>query len=240
VLAQSTSADEPCDATGAAVVVTPTKILAGDPPKFLFSLGDDKNAGAPAKYKRLGATDFYLTPLGAALGSSPARRVLVVADAATPYRLLSEVLYTAGEAGINRWDFAVVRDGHPRSFAVYPPRTFAELGGVKVLVLRDTFEAYVKAPGEGGVSPWKPLASGCERAGTIVAPMRDTAQLDACLASVLRIAGKIVPEVTAPPQVPFGRVLVAIDRVRAGFGDVELTTAEKVVDEESGESGQKR
>jgi hypothetical protein len=35
-------------------------------------------------------------------------------------------------------------------------------------------------------------------------------------------------------------VLLAIDHVRAGFGDVELTTAEKVVDEESGENGQKK
>jgi hypothetical protein len=232
VLPKSTSADEPCDAAGFAVVLTPTKLLAGDPPKVLFTLGENKASGAPAQYKRLGATDFFLTPLGSTLGASPARRMLVIADAATPYRLLTEVLFTAGQTGIGRFDFAVVRDGQPRSFAVYPPRTPAEAaGGVKVLVLRDTFEAYVRPPSLGKAAEattWKPLASGCEHPGSMASPLRDTAQLDACLASILRIAGKIVPQVTAPPEVAFGRVLLAVDRIRAGFGDVELGLAEKV------------
>jgi serine/threonine protein kinase len=235
VLAQSTSADEPCDASGFAVVITPKQLLAGDPPKALFPLGGDHTAGAPAQYKRLGVTDFFLVPLASAIGASPARRLLVIADAATPYRMLSEVLYTASHAGITRWDFAVVRDGHPRSFAVYPPKG-PEANGVamKVITLADTFEAYVGKQGDAGTTTWKPLAAHCEHEGTMVAPMHDAAQLEECLANALQKLGKIVPQVSAPPDLPFGRVLLAVDRVRAGFGDVELAMAEKVEREKAG------
>ncbi len=163
--------------------------------------------------------------------------MLVIADAATPYRLLSEVLYTAGQAGITRWDFAVVRDGHPRSFAVYPSKAPSPATAqMKVVVLRDTFEAYVggtAAQGDAGGTTWQPLATRCDHQGTIVAPLHDTVQLEECLASVLRKLGKIVPQVSAPPEVAFGRVLLAVDRIRAGFGDVDFAMVEPVEPEEA-------
>jgi serine/threonine protein kinase len=228
VLPQSTSADEPCDATGFAVALTPKEVLAGDPPKHLFSVGEDRRTGAPAQVKRLGVTDFFLMPLASALNSSPTRRMLVMADAATPYRLLSEVLYTAGQTGITRWDFAVARDGHPRSFSVYPPRSADGKGPqMKIVVQRDWFEAYGGVHGDAGVT-WKPLGARCDHESAMVTPMHETAQLEECLATVQRKLGKIVPQVSAPPEVAFGRMLLAVDRIRTGFGDVELAPVELV------------
>jgi serine/threonine protein kinase len=233
VLAQSTSADEPSDATGFAVVVSPKQVIAGDPPKPLFSLGTDRTTGAPASVKSLGVTDLTIRPLAAALATSPARRLLVIADAATPYRLLSEILYTSEHAGITRWDFSVVRDNHPRTFAVYPPKPGDPAGpAVKIVVLQDSFEAYLGKGNPAGTADWQPLASRCETPSRVVASIRDNAGLEECLANLLQKAGKIVPKVSAGADVPFGRVLLAIDRVRAGFGDVELAMAEKMVKDE--------
>jgi serine/threonine protein kinase len=238
VLPQSTSAEEPVDTTGFAVALAPKQVLAGDPPKYLFSLGDDRRTGAPAQVKRLGVTDFFLTPLAAALSSSPARRMLIMADASTPYRLLSEVLFTAGQTGINRWDFAVARDGHPRSFSVYPPRGGTDGKGpqMKIVVLRDWFEAYGGIQADAGVT-WKALGARCDHDSPVVTPMHDIAQLEECLATVQRKLGKTVPLVSAPPDVSFGRMLVAIDRIRAGFGDVELAPVEPIAQQEEAKVG---
>jgi hypothetical protein len=234
VLAQSTSADEPSDATGFAVVVSPKQVVAGDPPKPLFALGTDKTTGAPASVKSLGVTDFTLRPLAQALATSPARRLLVMADAATPYRLLSEILYTSEHAGITRWDFAVVRDNHPRTFAVYPAKPAdPNSPAVKIVVLKDTFEAYLGKGNPADPADWQPLASRCETPSRVVASIRDSAGLEECLANLLQKSGKIVPKVSAGADVPFGRVLLAVDRVRLGFGDVELAMAEKMVKDEA-------
>jgi hypothetical protein len=161
--------------------------------------------------------------------------MLVMPDTGAPYRLLSEVLFTAGQAGITRWDFAVARDGHPRSFAVYPPRSPDAKGPLlKVVVLRDTFEAYGGGAGDAGVS-WRALSARCDHDSPVVAPLHEVAQLDECLASVLAKVGKgkIVPQVSAPPDVAFGRMLLAIDRIRTGFGDVELAPVEPLVEEQA-------
>jgi hypothetical protein len=76
-----------------------------------------------ASAKRDGADGYFITPLHAALVEAAAleRRVaqrnpdrpfdgaaLVVADRAVPFRLLTEVLYTAGQAEYGRFEFAVM------------------------------------------------------------------------------------------------------------------------------------
>jgi len=68
--------------------------------------------------KRDGADGYFITPLHAALveAAAASRRlkhgfdgaVLIVADRNVPFRLLSEVLYTAGQAEFGRFEFAVV------------------------------------------------------------------------------------------------------------------------------------
>lgn len=68
--------------------------------------------------KRDGVDGYFITPLHAALveAAAAARRLdrgfdgtaLIVADRDVPFRLLSEVLYTAGQAEFGRFEFAVV------------------------------------------------------------------------------------------------------------------------------------
>jgi biopolymer transport protein ExbD len=71
-----------------------------------------------ASAKRDGSDGYFITPLHAALveAAAAARRidprfdgtVVIVADRDVPFRLLSEVLYTAGQAEFGRFEFAVV------------------------------------------------------------------------------------------------------------------------------------
>jgi biopolymer transport protein ExbD len=113
-LAQSLAPPDPVD-SGVVVVVSKSQILVGDDPHPVVVLpGREQLAqsGVDTRYKRNGANDLYILPLGNALAqarlvdkavresrgeAAPTSEAMLVVDASTPYRLLLEVLYTLGQ-----------------------------------------------------------------------------------------------------------------------------------------------
>jgi hypothetical protein len=91
-----------------------------------------------------------------------------------------------------------------------------------VVALADRFEAYIGQAGDAGKTVWAPLAGKCEEAGTSLVPLHDSAQVNDCLATVLRTAGQVSAVVSADADVTYGRVLVAVAALRSTFGNVEF------------------
>jgi hypothetical protein len=95
---------------GVAVLISKSMIFVDDTP--VVSVPIDAILGVEAQYKRSGRRDFYIVPLANALGAwrerdrqvraspgkDPIREAIVIADANTPYRLLTEVLFTLGQS----------------------------------------------------------------------------------------------------------------------------------------------
>lgn len=108
----STLTDKVRPAGMVSVLVTRRHLWVGGDSKpivtFLDGLAALSATGLPARFKRGGANDHYISDLGNGLGYFYQRsKVLhesaalaVIADAATPYSVLSDVLCTA-----ERWDF---------------------------------------------------------------------------------------------------------------------------------------
>jgi biopolymer transport protein ExbD len=113
-LASSLAPPDPAD-SGVVVVVSKSQILVGDDPHPVVLLpGREQLAqgGVDIRYKRNGANDLYIVPLGNALAqarlvdkavresrgeAAATSDAMLVVDATTPYRLLLEVLYTLGQ-----------------------------------------------------------------------------------------------------------------------------------------------
>jgi len=113
---------------GVVIVVSKTQILVGDDPNPIVLLpGPEQLAqsGVDTKYKRSGPNDMYIVPLANALsharetdkairqakGLDPSSsEAVIVADATTPYRLLLEVLFTAGQSEFGKYHL-MVRSG---------------------------------------------------------------------------------------------------------------------------------
>jgi biopolymer transport protein ExbD len=109
---------------GIVVTVSKTEILVGD--QRVLRLPGRRSlasSGAGAAAKRGGPNDLYIVPLGTALDA--ARRTdkllrerrgldasqseaIVIADETTPYRLLSEVLFTLGQREFGRYHLMVL------------------------------------------------------------------------------------------------------------------------------------
>ena len=108
---------------GCVVMVTKTRILVDNEP--VVELPADKTLGVNAKDKRGGPNDLYITPLAnqlqrfrdidkrvrAALGKPLGSEAVVVADDATPYRLLVEVLFTLGQSEFTKFHLMVLQGG---------------------------------------------------------------------------------------------------------------------------------
>jgi tRNA A-37 threonylcarbamoyl transferase component Bud32 len=242
-LPSSESASDPCDTSGMSVVVAPRVLFAGDPPRPLAALSpSDRSTGAPAAYKPPGrADDFLVLPVASALRERRQTRLLVIADAGTPYRLLYEVLFTARHAGYTRWDMLVNREGRPRTFVAYAPRGDAptnEAGPrAKILVVRkDEAEVYVRRDGhdgsvdaaaDGGASAWAPAGTGCEHEAPSPAHLRGRKDLSECLAALRgRLGAGLALSITAAPEAAYADVLVAVDEARAGDGSWEFAAPE--------------
>jgi hypothetical protein len=108
------------------VVISTTQILVGDDPTPVVRLPPRDRlvaSGLDAKYKRGDPNGLLVVPLAAALDRERAARphagdalpieAIVVADAAMPYRLLAEVLFTLGQSGFGNYHL-MVRSGKKR------------------------------------------------------------------------------------------------------------------------------
>ncbi len=110
---------------GLAVNVSKSQIIVGEtvvcpvPP-------DAAQYGIEAKYKRGSRNDFFIVPLGSALqswrdtdkrirmatGRDPSQsEAILIADSSTPYRLLTEVMFTLGQTEFAKFHMMVLQGG---------------------------------------------------------------------------------------------------------------------------------
>ncbi len=110
---------------GVTVTISKSQILVGDEKVLTLPRREAiVQSGAGAMNKRGGADDLYIVPLGAALQS--ARKVdvavmkakgqdpssseaIIIADGATPWRLLIEVVYTLGQSEFGKFHLMVIQ-----------------------------------------------------------------------------------------------------------------------------------
>ncbi len=110
---------------GVVLRISKTQITVGeeaDPVVSYEKLDNLREAGLDAKHKRNGANDLYIVPLATVLNSYRAidkrireakgldastSELIVVADADVPFRVLMEVLYTAGQSEFGKYNLMV-------------------------------------------------------------------------------------------------------------------------------------
>lgn len=111
---------------GLPVIVSKSQIIVGEsvvcpvPP-------DAAEYGTEAKYKRGSRNDYFIVPLGSSLqawrdsdkrirmatGKDPNHsEAILIADSQTPYRLLSEVMYTLGQTEFSKFHMMVLQGGN--------------------------------------------------------------------------------------------------------------------------------
>jgi biopolymer transport protein ExbD len=116
---------------GVVIIVSKSQVLVGDDPNPIVLLpGPEQLAqsGVDTKYKRSGPNDMYIVPLANALAharendkliraakglDTSSSEAVIVADGTMPYRLLLEVLYTAGQSEFGKYHL-MVRSGKKR------------------------------------------------------------------------------------------------------------------------------
>lgn len=110
---------------GLPVLVSRSQIIVGEtvvcpvPP-------DAAQYGIEAKYKRGSRNDYFIVPLGSALqawrdtdkrirmatGRDPSQsEAILIADVSTPYRLLTEIMYTLGQTEFSKFHMMVLQGG---------------------------------------------------------------------------------------------------------------------------------
>jgi biopolymer transport protein ExbD len=110
---------------GLVVMVSKSQIIVGEtvvcpvPP-------DAPQYGIEAKYKRGSRNDYFIVPLGSALqswrdtdkrirmatGKDPSQsEAILIADVSTPYRLLTEVMFTLGQTEFSKFHMMVLQGG---------------------------------------------------------------------------------------------------------------------------------
>lgn len=109
---------------GVAVLISKSAIIVDD--NKVADVPTDATHGVEGKYKRTGPTDLYIVPLANALqswrekdrqirlatGKDPSSsEAIIVADANTPYRLLTEVLFTLGQSEFAKFHLMVLQSG---------------------------------------------------------------------------------------------------------------------------------
>lgn len=124
-LPASVMTGEPAE-EGVLIIVSKTQILVGEESTPVVKLPPREQlaaTGVDAKYKRGGAGDMYIVPLGNSLqnardidkavrvakGLNPnTSEAMVVVDRTTPYRLLIEVLFTLGQSEFGKYHLMVM------------------------------------------------------------------------------------------------------------------------------------
>ena len=116
---------------GVVILISKSQILVGDDPNPIVLLPSPEQlaqSGVDTKYKRSGPNDMYIVPLANALAharetdkairqakglDAASSEAVIVADSTTPYRLLLEVLFTAGQSEFGKYHL-MVRSGKKR------------------------------------------------------------------------------------------------------------------------------
>jgi biopolymer transport protein ExbD len=108
---------------GLPVLISKTQIIVGETVVCPVS-PDAAQYGIEAKYKRGSRNDYYVVPLGGALqswrdsdkrirvatGKDPSHsEAILIADVTTPYRLLTEVMYTLGQTEFSKFHMMVLQ-----------------------------------------------------------------------------------------------------------------------------------
>ena len=109
---------------GVAVLISKSSIVVDD--NIVAQVPADATHGVEGKYKRTGPTDLYIVPLANALqswrerdrqvrlatGKDPSTsEAIIIADANTPFRLLTEVLFTLGQSEFAKFHLMVLQSG---------------------------------------------------------------------------------------------------------------------------------
>lgn len=107
---------------GVAVLISKSQIVVDD--NVICPVPADATHGVEGKYKRSGPTDLYIVPLANSLqswrerdrqvrlatGKDPsASEAIIIADSGTPYRLLTEVLFTLGQSEFAKFHLMVLQ-----------------------------------------------------------------------------------------------------------------------------------
>ena len=96
------------------ILVNKTPLLTLDPEAYRIP-GNLKNRGyviAPLLEKLQAEKQKMLVTHKFSAGLEGAKRVAIVADKKTPYRVLTDVLVTCGEAGFNQFKFTIAKGNH--------------------------------------------------------------------------------------------------------------------------------
>ncbi len=193
-------------------------------------------AGLPSEHKRSGPDDLLIAPLRQSLeyarthtGAEPApkaataARFVLVADRATPYRAVVEILFTARQASYEDLRIAVAG---PQGVTAIP------LSSVPIVAEPDPapLRALITADGIALQTSAGAIVSGCERVGSGVAvPNRsgayDWAALGDCLRklkeeSELARTSRIV--LYAMPEIDLQTIVRAMDVARERFGELAV------------------
>lgn len=113
---------EGAEPEGLPIIVSKTQIVVGETPVCSVP-PDAAQYGAEAKNKRGSRNDYFIVDLGNVLQSwhdtdkqirmathkDEHSEAILVADASTPYRLLTEVMYTLGQTGFSKFHMLVLQ-----------------------------------------------------------------------------------------------------------------------------------
>jgi biopolymer transport protein ExbD len=110
---------------GLPVIVSKSQIIVGETVVCPVA-PDAAQYGIEAKYKRGSRNDYYIVPLGSALqawrdtdkrirmatGKDPTHsEAIIIADSSTPYRLVTEIMYTLGQTEFAKFHMMVLMGG---------------------------------------------------------------------------------------------------------------------------------
>ena len=125
-LPKSVLTSEPdAEPEGMSLIVSKSQIMVGD--NVVCPVPQDAaQYGIEAKYKRGSRNDYFIVPLGSALqawrdtdkrirlatGKDPSQsEAILIADSSTPYRVLTEVMYTLGQTEFAKFHMMVLQGG---------------------------------------------------------------------------------------------------------------------------------
>jgi hypothetical protein len=191
---------------------------------FLLPLPADRSQGADAGVKRGGGNGYLIEPLATYLGKAVIHPpIRIDFEGTTPFRLVSEVLFTAGQFAPSPWEVRRLdAPTHAAAITAGVPRGPGELGLTAILV-HDGLS--LKTPGGN-------IATGCndtgpsERGPAVLRSKgaQDTEAIRRCLAHLKKEVPEIARErsivVTASPDVPFEEFLEVVEAVKGEHAEL--------------------